>query len=109
MAKSSALLREDGAKVRELNGKAKQFSTKTVRKRLIECSLYAQSDKDCHTESLIQVSDFNKNLKNPSADVFALRAFALTAWLRACEHTPAQALLSSLVALQLKTSSEEKQ
>ena len=66
MAKSSALLREDGAKVRELNGKAKQFSTKSARKRLIECSLYAQSDKDCHTESLIQVSDFNKNLKNPS-------------------------------------------
>ena len=82
---------------------------KTARKRLIGCNLYAQSDKDCHTESLIQVSDINKNLKNPSADVFALRAFVLTAWLFTCEHTPAQALPSSLVALQLKTSSEEKQ
>ena len=29
--------------------------------------------------------DVNKNLKNPSADVFALRALVLTAWLFACE------------------------
>jgi hypothetical protein len=57
----------------------------------------------------IQVSDVNKNLKNPSADVFALRVFVLTAWLFACEQAPAKALPSSLVALQLKTSSEEKQ
>ena len=41
--------------------------------------------------------------KNP-----ALRALVLMAWLFACEQAPAQATPSSLVALQLKTSSEEK-
>ena len=55
----------------------------------------------------LQVSDVNKNLKNPSADVFALCAFVLTSWLCACEQAPAPALTSSLVALQLNTSSEE--
>ena len=50
----------------------------------------------------------HKNLKNPSADVFALRAFVLTSWLCACEQAPAPAQTSSLVALQLNTSSEEK-
>ena len=56
----------------------------------------------------LQVSDVNKNIKNPSADVFALCAFVLTSWLCACEQAPAPALTSSLVALQLNTSSEEK-
>ena len=42
----------------------------------------------------------HKNLKNPSADVFALRAFVLTSWLCACERAPAPALTSALANLQ---------
>ena len=37
---------------------------------------------------MIQVSDVNKNLKNPSVDGFALRAFVLMSWLCACEQAP---------------------
>ena len=50
----------------------------------------------------------NKNLENPSVDVFALHAFVLLSWLCACEQAHATALTASRVASQLKTSPEEK-
>ena len=52
---------------------------------------------------------YNKNLKNPSSNVFALRASVLMSRLCACEHAPAQALTLPHVASQHKTSTEEKQ
>jgi len=51
---------------------------------------------------------FNKNRKNPSADVLALRAFVSLSWLCACEQAPAQATTSPHIATQRKTSSEAK-
>jgi hypothetical protein len=56
----------------------------------------------------IKVSVVNKNHKNPSSDVFALRASVPMSWLCACEQAPTQALTSSHVASQLKTPPEEK-
>jgi hypothetical protein len=58
---------------------------------------------------LTQVSDDNKNLKNTSTAVSALRAFVLMSKLCACKQAYChRALPSSPVASQLKTSSEAK-
>jgi len=52
--------------------------------------------------------DYNKNLKNPSSDVLALRASVPLSWLCASEQAPALATTSPHIAPQRKTSSEEK-
>ena len=56
----------------------------------------------------IQVSDVNKNIKNPSTDVFC--SLSIRAAVMACPESElsAQALPSSLVAMQPNTSSEAK-
>ena len=58
--------------------------------------------------SVIQVSDVNKNIKNPSTDVFC--SLSIRAAVMSCPESElsAQALPSSLVATQPNTSSEAK-
>ena len=57
---------------------------------------------------MTKIAYLTKNLKNPSDDVLALRAYVSMPCLCASEQAPAQTTASTHIALQRKTSTEEK-